>query len=132
MNKLAVIENEIYDVETLIVFNSKWADIAKWLRKNTGYTSKEILEINKALDVEAVARTLQYKNCTIVWFKEYDNRPYDHGIVAHEVYHLVEYIFKDRDIELCVCTSEPAAYLIGYYTRKIIELYDVRPKRKRL
>lgn len=41
------------------------------------------------------------------------------GIIAHEVVHLVNYIFKDRGVELDVDNDEPQAYLTGWLYNKI-------------
>jgi len=42
-----------------------------------------------------------------------------HNLLAHEVCHLVNFIFSDRKIKLDILNDEPQAYLTGWVTAEI-------------
>ena len=46
------------------------------------------------------------------------------SIIAHEVTHLVNYIFKDRGVELDLNNDEPQAYLTGWLFKEIDEFLN--------
>jgi len=46
------------------------------------------------------------------------NKDVTPSIVAHEAVHAVNFIFRDRDIELDVINDEPQAYLLGWIVKQ--------------
>jgi len=44
-------------------------------------------------------------------------------VIAHEVVHLVNAIFRDRYVKLDLNNDEPQAYLTGYLFEKILKYY---------
>lgn len=41
------------------------------------------------------------------------------GIIAHEAVHIVNYVFKQADIQLDIENDEPYAYLLGWVVEQI-------------
>jgi hypothetical protein len=48
----------------------------------------------------------------------------EEGIIAHEVVHLVNYIFKDKGLKLDVDNDEAQAYLTGWLYDKIKQIIN--------
>ena len=52
------------------------------------------------------------------------------SIIAHEVVHLVNYIFQDRNVELDRFNDEPQAYLTGWLFKQIDDFLNSAEKTK--
>jgi len=44
---------------------------------------------------------------------------YDHSLIAHEIVHIINYLFLDVGVELDRVNDETQAYLTGYLFKKI-------------
>lgn len=69
---------------------------------------------------DAIVFRRPYKNGYNRYIFAYEGTAKPH-IIAHEIVHLVNYIFKDHGIELDLQNDEPQAYLTGWLTKKINE-----------
>lgn len=57
------------------------------------------------------------------YFVVFDKSP-GNSLIAHEVVHLVNWIFKDACISLDIINDEPQAYLTGWVTEQIYKAKD--------
>ena len=60
-------------------------------------------------------------NAMLLRLREYPTTPEDYGIIAHEVFHVVELLFERVGMPLADSSSEAYAYLIGYVTQEIFK-----------
>jgi hypothetical protein len=51
----------------------------------------------------------------------------DHGTIAHEVFHAVQFLMDKIGCNLAHESEEPYAYLIQYVTNKIYENLELNP-----
>jgi hypothetical protein len=63
------------------------------------------------------------KNTTVMAIEDID-----YGIIAHEVVHLVNSVFKEVGIQLDLDNDEPQAYLTGYIMKQICNFLDNEKK----
>ena len=84
------------------------------LDKDLSYITKKYKTIDLSNYGAITMRVPNKYNEYIVAFE------YSEGsIIAHEVAHLVNYIFKDRGVELDLNNDEPQAYLTGWLFKEI-------------
>ena len=84
------------------------------LDKDLSYITKKYKTIDLSNYGAITMRVPNKYNEYIVAFE------YSEGsIIAHEVTHLVNYIFKDRGVELDLNNDEPQAYLTGWLFKEI-------------
>ena len=78
-------------------------------------------------NVNHASEYLQDSNAMVVRVldKLYIILPFDatHGVIAHEIYHLVKLILNHRGVKYCEESEEAYAYLIDWLTD---EIYDYR------
>ena len=79
------------------------------LDKDLSYVTKKYKTIDLS-NYGAVTMRIPDKHSEYIIAFEYN----EGSIIAHEVTHLVNYIFKDRGVELDVNNDEPKAYLTGW------------------
>lgn len=84
------------------------------LDKDLQYVTKKYKTIDLS-NYGAVTMRVPNKHSEYLVAFEYSER----SIIAHEVTHLVNYIFKDKCIELDIDNDEPQAYLTGWLFKKI-------------
>jgi hypothetical protein len=84
------------------------------LDKDLSYISKKYKTIDLS-NYGAVTMRVPNKHSEYIVAFEYS----DGSIIAHEVIHLVNYIFKDRGIKLDIKNDEPQAYLTGWLFKEI-------------
>lgn len=120
MKLLFTIHHDVFDSQTLVAIGASDKDIVKWIKKNTN------LEINDDL-MDAIAcvgegRTAMHNSFTIMRFKKWKGSHYDLGVLAHEAFHLAEFIFHRIGVEHDMMTSgEVFAYFIGYTVEQVLE-----------
>jgi len=58
---------------------------------------------------------------TVMRMNHWDGSAQMHGVVAHEIFHVIEFLFRRIEIKLCNKSDEAYAYAIGYLTEKFYE-----------
>lgn len=84
------------------------------LDKDLSYITKKYKTIDLS-NYGAVTMRVPNKHSEYIVAFEYS----EGSIIAHEVVHLVNYIFKDRGVKLDIKNDEPQAYLTGWIFNKI-------------
>lgn len=71
------------------------------------------------------ARTVRLRSGqTMIRIPHKIDTPKMHGVVAHEIFHAIEFLFRRIEIKLCTKSDEAYAYAIGYVTEKFYEEID--------
>ena len=84
------------------------------LDKDLSYVTKKYKTIDLS-NYGAVTMRIPNKHSEYIIAFEYS----EGSIIAHEVTHLVNYIFKDKGVELDLNNDEPQAYLTGWLFKMI-------------
>ena len=84
------------------------------LDKDLSYVTKKYKTIDLS-NYGAVTMRIPDKHSEYIIAFEYS----EGSIIAHEVTHLVNYVFKDRGVELDLNNDEPQAYLTGWLFKEI-------------
>lgn len=74
--------------------------------------------------IPGTARTVRLSSGqTIVRINHFENTPQMHGVLAHEIFHAIEFLFRRIEIVLCNKSDEAYAYAIGYLTEQFYKNY---------
>lgn len=91
--------------------------------------AKNLDKANKklGLDLEqqdrgAFVQAKRKKNGVSRYFVVFSTKDLTHCTIAHEVTHLANWIFHDRNIKLDLLNDEAYAYLVGWFTKEIYKL----------
>lgn len=117
------IPNEIYDLDTIVIFGGTAAEIRKHLKKE--YTEECLSAVfgDEALDgafafVDFLERRDDKEDNYVMWF-ESDRPEFLKKFLAHELVHLTWNILNDRQVKIGYKNNEAQAYLMSYYVTKI-------------
>lgn len=73
-----------------------------------------------ALHGHVVGRaTLLSCNRSVIRLVRFPSTPNDHGILAHEIFHIVDFLLGRIGLTLTDSSGEAYAYLLGYITEQI-------------
>ena len=98
---------------------------------------KSLLKVGKLKEVEAdegmfamaenhKGRTLHLDGGqTIIRIPTQIKTAEQHGTLAHEIFHAVEFLFRRLNTNLTLDSDEPYAYLIGYLTEQIYSRFKI-------
>jgi hypothetical protein len=85
-----------------------------------GISESEATEMYEGVDENNSGLTSKFSNGVYaLWFPEYACTPQEEGVIAHECFHLVEYIFERIGIPLTSDTSESWAHQLQYFVASI-------------
>lgn len=118
--EIFVIHHEVFDSQTTVAVGVTDKQIVKWIKKNT--TIKVCDDLLEAIYCEGLARTALHGSFTMIRFKEWNGTNRDISFLAHEAFHLAEFIY-DRigikyDMEI---SGEAFAYFIQNTVDQILE-----------
>ena len=106
---------DVYNTSFLVIRYDSNKNLKRWLRRNFKKINLPSVKYFNAL-------ACSIENDYLIMFKTTQEESIKYptpGIVAHEAKHLVNYIFKDRFVELDLENDEPEAYLLGFIVDKI-------------
>ena len=110
--KHIIIPLVIYPFDVLVSLGEEHSVVVKTIKKSNYELDHEKTE---SLWMKGVGRTVMLKGGQTVI--RLDNK--NQGIIAHEVFHAVHFIFDKIGIELCQESGESFAYLIQYLVSEI-------------
>ncbi len=115
-----LIQHKVFDSQTTVVIDESDKKIARWIEKNTTIeVCDDLLEVIKC---HGLARTALHGSFTMIRFNEWSGTNRDISLLAHEAFHLTEFIY-DRigikyDMEI---SGEAFAYFIQNTVDQILE-----------
>ena len=122
-----IIPIDLYCRDILFVFGDT-RYLRKMIRK---YHSQEqtnaIMELFEGVNDYTQGVTV-YKatyNAFVVWFPHLPTSPLEFGFVSHEIFHAAHAIMKNVGVNLSDDSEEAYAYLIGYLTRKVLDVFPI-------
>lgn len=109
-----LISYEVYPFDVLVSVNQTDDEVEKLLKKKL--PDDQYNEIATVFKHNSNARTIMFSGGqTFIRFNEHPG----HGLIAHEVFHAVNYLFDRIGITLSDDSDEAWAYLIQYLMYKI-------------
>jgi hypothetical protein len=112
-----IIPYEVYPFDLLVSYQeyeSLETTLKKKLPKDNHYI---INEFQDDTNTTTHARTIMFDNgATCIHI-----RKLDHGTIAHEVFHAIQFLMDKIGCNLTQESGEPYAYLVQYVTNKIYE-----------
>lgn len=118
MTKNFIIPLVVYPFDVMVSIGQEDWQVKKLLDKyNVKYEDNDAWRIDE--DVCCKARTVRFESGQIlIRLKQLDSCV-EYGIMAHEVFHAVEFLFDRIYIKHSLECGEAWAYLIGYITQEI-------------
>lgn len=108
-----IIEYNIYPFNVLFSFGQDDKEVIKLLKKQG---VKEPGDCS----IPGNGRCIMYvEGATIVRMKNTPKTPRDYGILQHEIFHAVDFLFNRIGIRLNESSNEAYAYLIEYLTKEV-------------
>ena len=126
IKKMFVINAAVYPFDTVVAIGQIEADIVKYIESELKY---ELDNEEKTYFVKFAGKgkTLQLKNGTgVLWVKRFNDGPFSHGVLSHEIFHVAYQILCSVGIKLTDSSEEAFSYLIQYLTQEI--LYNIYKK----
>jgi hypothetical protein len=111
--------DEIYNARVHILYLQTNEEVKEYFNKNFPGAV-----YNRNSQKSAYSCALEcdgYTEYLIDFILAVNNRKYLQDTIAHESYHIVQYIFDDRGVKSDRNNPEPEAYYLGYLVRKITE-----------
>lgn len=66
-------------------------------------------------------------NLSFLRLRKFPSTSYDHGVLAHEIFHVVTFLFDHIGMKLKINSSDEAyAYAVGYLTEHIYEKLKIK------
>jgi len=119
--KIFTIDYDIYDRYTLVVVGASDKEIAKWVKKNAPSVKIDD-EFYEAIACPGQGRTIRDGMFTMLRLKQFDGSAKDMRHLAHEAFHLAEFVMSHIGIVHDWKTSgEAFAYFIGWTVEQVLE-----------
>jgi hypothetical protein len=118
MNVFKVIPLEVYGHDIVVSIGQTDEDLYKEIKENT---SKKDFKKYMAKQTSIATTHKLRSGCILIRFKDnIDNS----GIVAHEAFHAIVFLFKKIGIEYCYKSEEAYAYTLEYLTNQILKIKE--------
>lgn len=116
MNVFKVIPLEVYGHDIMISIGQTDEDLYKEIKENISEKDfKKYMTNQKAIATTHKMRT----GCILIRFRDnIDNL----GIVAHEAFRVIVFLFKKLGIQYCYESEEAYAYALEYLTNEILKI----------
>lgn len=116
MNVFRVIPIEVYGHDIVVSIGQTDSDLYEHIRENISEKKFDKRFSNQ----KSIATTFKLKTgCILIRFKDDIDNP---GIVAHEAFHAIVYLFEKIGIEYAYESEEAYAYALEYLTNQILKI----------
>jgi len=116
MNVFKVIPLEIYGHDVVVSIGQTDEDLYEQIKENISKKDfKKYMAKQKSIATTHKLRT----GGILIRFKDDIDNP---GIVAHEAFHAIIFLFKKIGISFCYESEEAYAYALGYLTNQILNI----------
>jgi hypothetical protein len=118
MNVFKVIPIDVYGHDIVVSIGQSDEDLYEEIKENI---SKKKFD-KKMTNQKSIATTFKLKTgCILIRFKDDIDNP---GIVAHEAFHAIVYLFEKIGIEYAYQSEEAYAYTLEYLTNQILKIKE--------
>ena len=108
-----IIEYQIYPFALYVSFGQEDAEVVKQLKKQGVRTPDDFKVLGNG-------RCIMYsEGATMIRMHTIPKSPSAYGILQHEIFHAVDFLFNRIGIKLDESSNEAYAYLIEYLTKEI-------------
>ena len=119
-----IIDLEVYPFDVMVSFNESDKKFVKRL-KRYGEDGQDLeMEGLRSASSKRGYAVMLPSNVTILRLNFYPRTPNDFGMLAHEIFHVCEFIMERIGAKVNKETSEPFAYLLQYVTEKVYDLIE--------
>ena len=116
MNVFKIIPLDVYGHDIVISIGQSDDDLYEEIKENI---SKKKFD-KRFANQTSIATTFKLETgCIIIRFTDNIDNP---GIVAHEAFHAIVFLFKKIGIEYCYESEEAYAYALEYLTNQILKI----------
>lgn len=116
MNVFKVIPIEVYGHDIVVSIGQTDSDLYEHIKENISEKKFDKRFSNQ----KSIATTFKLKTgCILIRFKDDIDNP---GIVAHEAFHAIVYLFDKIGIEYAYESEEAYAYALEYLTNQILKI----------
>ena len=116
MNIFKVIPIDVFGHDVVVSIGQSDEDLYEEIKENI---SKKKFD-KKMTNQKSIATTFKLKTgCILIRFKDDIDNP---GIVAHEAFHAIVYLFEKIGIEYAYESEEAYAYTLEYLTNQILKI----------
>lgn len=116
MNIFKIIPLDVYGHDIVVSIGQSDEDLYEEIQENTSKKDFDKYMANQ----KSIATTHKLRTGSIlIRFKDDINNP---GIVAHEAFHAIVFLFKKIGIEYCYESEEAYAYALEYLTNQILKI----------
>lgn len=118
MNIFKVIPIEVYGHDIVVSIGQTDNDLYEHIKENISEKKFDKRFSNQ----KSIATTFKLKTgCILIRFKDDIDNP---GIVAHEAFHAVVFLFKKIGIQFCYESEEAYTYALEYLTNQILKIKE--------
>lgn len=110
-----IIKYQIYPFDLMVSIGQTTDELINSLRKKG-------VEYNDDCKImpNGLARTIMFEGGqTLIILPNIPQSCLEYGVLAHEIFHAVDFLMNRIGISLCPASNEAYAYLIGYITKEI-------------
>lgn len=116
MNVFKVIPIEVYGHDIVVSIGQTDSDLYEHIKENISEKKFDKRFSNQ----KSIATTFKLKTgCILIRFKDNIDNP---GIVAHEAFHAIVYLFEKIGIDFAYESEEAYAYALEYLTNQILKI----------
>jgi hypothetical protein len=118
MNVFKIIPIDVYGHDIVVSIGQSDEDLYEHIKENI---SKKQFD-KRFANQKSIATTFKLKTgCILIRFKDDIDNP---GIVAHEAFHAIVYLFEKIGIEFAYESEEAYAYTLEYLTNQILKIKE--------
>lgn len=119
MKRLFLIQHPTFDSQTLVAVGKSDKDIIAWVEKHTNVETDE--DFAAVIACPGEGRTVSDGGFTMIRFKVWNGTHADIARLAHEAFHLAEFIFDRIGVKYDLETSgEVFAYFIQHTVKQVL------------
>jgi hypothetical protein len=117
-NRIFVIEHNVYESETIIAIGVSDKKLLRWIKKNTDLkVSKSMVSMGTKQGIACMSGIF-----TMIRLHKWNGTPENHGALAHEAFHIAEFILERCGVIYDMHTrSEAFAYMVGSTVRHVLD-----------
>lgn len=118
INIFKVIPIDVFGHDIVVSIGQTDEDLYELIRENISKKQFDKRFVNQT----SIATTFKLKTgCILIRFKDNIDNP---GIVAHEAFHAIVYLFEKIGIEYAYQSEEAYAYTLEYLTNQILKIKE--------
>ncbi|WP_080057182.1 hypothetical protein [Spirosoma aerolatum] len=113
-----IISYGVYPFDLMVSIGEDTETVKKRLSKTN--LSRLDIEQTDVYEIVGKGRTVMFSNgATLLRLPHLPETPFEFGVLSHEIFHCVHFLFEKIGIKLSMDSDEAFAYMVGYITSEI-------------